>query len=331
MTSPSSSSCSSYEDDTVITEPGKIVVQQNLANQEVTQNLEDGKEDDDSSSSEGEEEEDSGDDDDEEEEGEREKHTNQKNDVEEKEEEEQESDEEEEEVQEKNEVSKDEVFSTPAGSNSKKRSFNRRDDIVDAKDQQPNTKPKTIGSDSKNWFVKLWSNKDEIVLLKAMVDYGKLTSASDYEIILKSIKNSLSFDYTIKQLKNKVDNFAKKYRKLEYGQPKAKGLKFKEPHDAKVYQFLKTYYGGEEKEQNEGDQPSEAIKVVHRRSSRNKNKLNANSRSSGLVSVIVDKGRAEDNLEQKRKDLMIAEAEVHSRHLQLISEIGRLMLKASRR
>ncbi|PIA31370.1 hypothetical protein AQUCO_05000038v1 [Aquilegia coerulea] len=80
-----------------------------------------------------------------------------------------------------------------------------------------------------------------------------------------------------------------------------------------------------------GSQPSEAIKVVHRRSSRNKNKLNANSRSSGLVSVIVDKGRAEDNLEQKRKDLMIAEAEVHSRRLQLISEIGRLMLKASRR
>ncbi|PIA31393.1 hypothetical protein AQUCO_05000058v1 [Aquilegia coerulea] len=323
MTSPSSSSCSSYEDDTVITEPGKIVVQQNLANQEVTQNLEDGKEDDDSSSSEGEEEEDSGDDD--EEEGEREKHTNQKNEVEEKEEEEQESDEE------KNEVSKDEVFSTLAGSNSKKRSFNRRDDIVDAKDQQPNKKPKTIGSDSKNRFAKLWSNQDEIVLLKAMVDYGKLTSASDYEIILKSIKNSLSFDYTIKQLKNKVDNFTKKYRKLEYGQPKAKGLKFKEPHDAKVYQFLKTYYGGEEKEQNEGDQPSEAIKVVHRRSSRNKKKLNANSRSSGLVSVIVDKGRAEDNLEQKRKDLMIAEAEVHLRRLQLISEVGRLMLKASRR
>ena len=103
---------------------------------------------------------------------------------------------------------------------------------------------KKSGDDSKKLFQRLWSEDDEIVILKGMIDYTAKKGAdpfADMNGFYDFIKKSLQIDFTKNQLSDKLRRLKKKYEN-NAGKKKFNPTK---PHDEKVFELSKKIWGGE--------------------------------------------------------------------------------------
>ncbi|KAL3522098.1 hypothetical protein ACH5RR_014932 [Cinchona calisaya] len=117
--------------------------------------------------------------------------------------------------------------------------------------------------DSKKLFQRLWSDDDEIAILKGMIDYSakkKADPVADLNAFLEFIKKNLHIDVSRTQLQDKIRRLKKKY---ENNAGKAtKGSKeriLSKPHEQKAYDLSKKIWGNEK--DGGGEESVESPKV----------------------------------------------------------------------
>ncbi|KAL5577870.1 hypothetical protein UlMin_019569 [Ulmus minor] len=97
--------------------------------------------------------------------------------------------------------------------------------------------------DEMKLFQRLFSEDDEIVILKGMLDYiakKREDPSADMDVFLDFIKNSLHTDFTKNKLSNKIRRLRKKYLNNV-----RKGNNPTKPHEHKGFELSKKIWGGE--------------------------------------------------------------------------------------
>ncbi|KAK4489218.1 hypothetical protein RD792_005013 [Penstemon davidsonii] len=100
-----------------------------------------------------------------------------------------------------------------------------------------------LDSSKRVLFQRLWSEDDEIVILKGMLDYAlkkKSNPIADPDAFLEFIKKNLHFDGNKTQLLDKVKRLKKKYEKN-----KGKNRNFSKPHEKEAYELSEKIWGNE--------------------------------------------------------------------------------------
>ncbi|KAK9160355.1 hypothetical protein Syun_006696 [Stephania yunnanensis] len=113
-----------------------------------------------------------------------------------------------------------------------------------------------VGSENKSSFQiqRLWSHKDEVVLLKAMIDLkkNKLDPYSHIDTLFDSIKNLLHVDVSTKQLKRKIRALKDKFNKnANIVMKRGKLPHLAKSHDSDVYNLSIKIWGHREDEDGE--------------------------------------------------------------------------------
>ncbi|KAL2523974.1 DNA-binding storekeeper protein-related transcriptional regulator [Abeliophyllum distichum] len=136
----------------------------------------------------------------------------------------------------------------------------------DTKDsKRPKKKPelnaknseKKLNDDSKKQlFQRLWSEEDEIVVLKGMIDYlakKKTDHVADLNAFHDFIRKNLHVDVTRAQLQDKIRRLKKKYENNQGKDKKGKERTFTKSHDQKVYELSRKIWGSENGVDVEGE------------------------------------------------------------------------------
>ncbi|CAI9787901.1 unnamed protein product [Fraxinus pennsylvanica] len=95
-------------------------------------------------------------------------------------------------------------------------------------------------------FQRLWSEDDEIVILKGMTDYvvkKKSDPAADLNTFRDFIKKNLNVDVTKVQLQDKIRRLKKKYDKNKSKERQGKKRTLAKAHEQKVYELSKKIWG----------------------------------------------------------------------------------------
>ncbi|CAK9142624.1 unnamed protein product [Ilex paraguariensis] len=120
---------------------------------------------------------------------------------------------------------------------------------VDNGDLERKNSTVTPGDDSKKQlFQRLWSEDDEIVILKGMIEYTAKKGTdpfADMNAFHEFIKKSLHVEVTKAQLSAKVRRLKKKYENNASKEKKGKKRTFSNPHEQKSYEWSKKFWGGE--------------------------------------------------------------------------------------
>ena len=98
------------------------------------------------------------------------------------------------------------------------------------------------GGEEKKLFQRLWSDDNEIELLKGMLDYRAIHDsdpAADAAAFYEFVKKSLHVEVTKAQLVDKMKRLRKKYRNNARRGKKGKDPTFSKPHERKIYQLSK--------------------------------------------------------------------------------------------
>ncbi|CAN7058586.1 unnamed protein product [Brassica rapa subsp. trilocularis] len=101
-----------------------------------------------------------------------------------------------------------------------------------------------MGTTNTPCFTRLFSEKDEIVLLQGIID-SQVKNPLDYKRrVYQSMKASFSFDVTLDQFKDKIGTLKKKYTrtKEKSGEQQASILN---PHQQKCFQLSKAIWGAD--------------------------------------------------------------------------------------
>ncbi|KAF8086730.1 hypothetical protein N665_0614s0014 [Sinapis alba] len=103
---------------------------------------------------------------------------------------------------------------------------------------------KKRGSNTKQQpcFRRVFSEKDEIVLLQGIVDFKGKNPLADKRPLYESIKGSFSFAVTLDQFKDKIRSLMKKYTRIEMKGEEASVLN---SHQQKCFQLSKAIWGAE--------------------------------------------------------------------------------------
>ncbi|KAL6989096.1 hypothetical protein U1Q18_014847 [Sarracenia purpurea var. burkii] len=108
---------------------------------------------------------------------------------------------------------------------------------------------KKTGNDSKKQlFQRLWSEDDEIAILKGMIEYTAKKGAdpvADMNAFHDFIKKSLHVDVSKTQLSDKVRRLKKKYENNASKGKEGEDRTFTKPHEQKAYELSKKVWGGE--------------------------------------------------------------------------------------
>ncbi|KAJ4902231.1 DNA-binding storekeeper protein-related transcriptional regulator [Raphanus sativus] len=99
-----------------------------------------------------------------------------------------------------------------------------------------NTQGEKIGSDHR----RLFSEKDEIVLLQAIIDTKGKNPVQDNRPLYESMKGSFSSDITLRQFSEKIRNMRRKYTAKEMRGEQASASN---PHQQKCFQLSKAIWG----------------------------------------------------------------------------------------
>ncbi|KAK3024952.1 hypothetical protein RJ639_042759 [Escallonia herrerae] len=106
----------------------------------------------------------------------------------------------------------------------------------------------SISEDPKKLFQRLWSEDDEIAVLKGMIEYTAKKGAdpiADMNGFYDFIKKSLHFDVSKSQLVEKVRRLKKKYENNASKEKKGKERTFSKAHEQKAYEISKEIWGKE--------------------------------------------------------------------------------------
>ncbi|KAK9998109.1 hypothetical protein SO802_017712 [Lithocarpus litseifolius] len=113
------------------------------------------------------------------------------------------------------------------------------------KKKDPDPEPKSQGGgggEEKKLFQRLWSDDNEIELLKGMLDYRAIHDsdpAADAAAFYEFVKESLHVEVTKAQLVDKMKRLRKKYRNNAGRGKKGKDPSFSKPHERKTYELSK--------------------------------------------------------------------------------------------
>ncbi|XP_077226435.1 uncharacterized protein LOC143859666 [Tasmannia lanceolata] len=98
----------------------------------------------------------------------------------------------------------------------------------------------------KNLFERLWSEDDEIVILKGMVEFIKkgCNPITDKKGFKSFIKDSISIEFRKKQMNDKICKLKKKYERNSSRAAKGKVLNFSDSHQKNSYHLSEKIWGG---------------------------------------------------------------------------------------
>ena len=138
-----------------------------------------------------------------------------------------------------------EAEATPSKRVKKKDPEPKSQDVV----VSPSEDSKKGGGDEKKLFQRLWSDENEIELLKGMLDYTASRGAdpaADAAAFFEFVKKSLHVEVTKAQLVDKMKRLRKKYNNNAGRGKKGKDPTFSKPHEQKTYELSKKIWGSVE-------------------------------------------------------------------------------------
>ncbi|KAK2642470.1 hypothetical protein Ddye_024233 [Dipteronia dyeriana] len=117
-------------------------------------------------------------------------------------------------------------------------------------DEEERLESKKPGEDTKKQlFQRVWSEDDEIAVLKGMIEFSTkkgVDPSQDMNAFHDFIKKSLHIDVSRTQLVDKIRRLRKKYENnLERAIKKGEVRTFSKPHEQKAYDLSKKVWGGE--------------------------------------------------------------------------------------
>ncbi|GAV71256.1 DUF573 domain-containing protein [Cephalotus follicularis] len=121
-------------------------------------------------------------------------------------------------------------------------------DMVSGSDEGAVEEDSKKDDPKKQLFQRLWSEEDEIAVLKGIFEYSAKKGAdpmADMNAFLEYIKDSLHFDVTKVQLHDKIRRLKKKYGNNLGRGKKGEDPTFSKPHEQKAYDLSKKVWGGE--------------------------------------------------------------------------------------
>ncbi|CAN8323401.1 unnamed protein product [Cochlearia groenlandica] len=131
----------------------------------------------------------------------------------------------------------------------KKRSIEETSGVKEASTDAKRVKSSGVEEEEtkKNYFQRVWTEEDEIVVLKGIIDYKTETGASPYDDtngFYQLMKKSISFDVTKTQFTKKLSTLKKKFiknvSKVKKGEEEPT---FSQPHDQKIFDLSKNIWG----------------------------------------------------------------------------------------
>ncbi|KAJ8555589.1 hypothetical protein K7X08_013085 [Anisodus acutangulus] len=130
-------------------------------------------------------------------------------------------------------------------------------------------------------FKRLWSEDDEIVILKGMIDYRSKKKADpigDLSAFHEFIKISLQIDVSKTQLQDKIRRLKKKYENNAGKEKKGKERIFTKPHEGKAYELSKKIWGKEK-----SDNKCEVVV-----------KVESNAKDNGVLVVVKEEKKSRE-------------------------------------
>lgn len=139
---------------------------------------------------------------------------------------------------------------TPSKSTAVKRPLNygKETEAKDSKKQK--TKPQAEVQTSEKKQHRLWSEEDEIVILRGLIDYAakkKADPIADMNAFHEFIKKKIHIDATRAQVQDKVRKLKIKYTNNKSKEIDGKNRTFAKPHEQEVYELSKKIWGDESK------------------------------------------------------------------------------------
>ncbi|KAL7617739.1 hypothetical protein Lser_V15G03080 [Lactuca serriola] len=149
----------------------------------------------------------------------------------------------------------------------------------------------TTDDDSKKQlFQRLWSEDDEIVILKGMIDYKTEKNGenpvADMGAFHEFIKKSLHVDVSRAQLVDKVRRLKKKYVNNASREKDGKDRSFSKSHEQKGYELSKLIWGSS----NSPNTGTESKKTQPQKNGGAKGNANANPSTSSVVALEKTNG-----------------------------------------
>ncbi|CAN6922289.1 unnamed protein product [Brassica oleracea] len=130
------------------------------------------------------------------------------------------------------------VSAIPADSSPK---WRRATEIVHRRQQQPPPPPPPAIDDSRRLFQRLWTDEDEIELLRGFLDYVTThrggSNPPDTAPFYEMIKSKLQLEFNKNQLVEKLRRLKKKYRNVMSKFGSGKEVLFKSPHDQSTFEI----------------------------------------------------------------------------------------------
>ncbi|XP_057960577.1 probable transcription factor At1g61730 [Malania oleifera] len=219
---------------------------------------------------------------------------------------------------------------------------------------------KSADDSKKPLFKRLWSEDDEIAILKGVIEYKSKKGAdpsADMNAFHAFIKKSLHVDATRGQLADKIRRLKKKYEvnveKDKVGQDKTQW----KPHQHRAFDLSKKVWGGEsngpivregvekQNKQNKSNGKLKSSKTGDQPHEHNDNlgpseclgesiQLEKTLSTCGLREDVIKRGlqiigaAEKSKLEEQWKNFQVAEVEHFLRRVELIQEQAKLILKA---
>ncbi|KAJ6724607.1 hypothetical protein OIU85_022517 [Salix viminalis] len=256
--------------------------------------------------------------------------------------------------------SKPAVAATPEKSTAVKRGNGADRDAKDlkrAKNKQSD--PEKSEDSKKQLFQRLWTEDDEISLLQGIIDFVAekgVDPLKDTNAFFDFIKQSLHFDVSMSQLKDKICRLRKKFKNQVKGK-KGENKVFTKPHDQKGFDLSKYIWGSEgcikatnfnDNKKGNGkklealkadlgiDAGEERMEVEMENDSIVKKVLKFDRKASvGTMEDYVGRcgldfmhGVKKEEMEEKWRKLHIAELELFLKRNELLGEQGKIMLSA---
>lgn len=210
-----------------------------------------------------------------------------------------------------------------------KRSKAKDSDSVGALEKTEDTK--------KQLFQRLWSEEDEVALLKGVIAFIKKKGTDptkDLNAFFDFIKISVHFDFSLNQLKDKVSRLKRKFEnhvsKGKHGEDKT----FSRVHDQNLFDLSKKIWGSEGLcgKSKSLAPDSEETKKVKKMEMENQVKYDKDVTRATMEDNVVKRGldvvdRAKiSKMEEQWRKLQVAELEVFLKRNELITEQGKVLL-----
>ncbi|KAF5730749.1 mediator-associated protein 1-like isoform X2 [Tripterygium wilfordii] len=215
---------------------------------------------------------------------------------------------------------------------------------------------KAVDSAKKQLFQRLFSEDDEIALLKGIIEFAAKKGKDPIFFIVEFhefIKKSIHIDVTRAQLMDKIKRLKKKFVNNVGKAKKGKDRTFTNAHEQRTYDLSKNIWGrdetsGDAQAVDDGNVKSNGRVVKDTKNVETEREGNARVKSRGGEAVRIDKsvsgaglegyvlnegldlleGEKRVELEKKWRTLQDAELELFARRAELISEQAQLVLEA---